>query len=202
MEVNEAEIANYLPGILRKLEWLSGEDLLKRIISMEFNRLIEYYRDAPVVEDYQERKPKRAAEPTNGRGGRNRKSDAQKDTRTAEQGYERVYVNAGKSEGFMPARLIETINDNMPMRVDIGRIDLLKDYTLFDVRRGFGAKVAKALTGARFFGHRLYAELADPNRDYAKASMRKSKASKSRRNDDDDRYTGPKNNRKRNKNRR
>ena len=202
VEVNEAEIANYLPGILRKLEWLSGEDLLKRIISMEFNRLIEYYRDAPVVEDYQERKPKRAAEPSNARSSRGRKSDAQKDSRTAEHGYERVYVNAGKSEGFMPARLIEIINDNMPTRVDIGRIDLLKDYTLFDVRRGFGAKVAKALTGARFFGHRLYAELADANRDYAKVSVRRTKAVKSRRDDDEERFTGPKNKRKSKKNRR
>ena len=58
VEVNEDEIAKYLPGILRKLEWLSGEDLLKRIVSMEFNRLLDYYKDAPNVEDYVDKKPR------------------------------------------------------------------------------------------------------------------------------------------------
>ena len=47
VKVNEEEISKYLPGIIHKLEWLSGEDLLKRIVSMEFNRLLDYYKNAP-----------------------------------------------------------------------------------------------------------------------------------------------------------
>jgi ATP-dependent RNA helicase DeaD len=189
VEVNEDEIAKYLPGILRKLEWLSGEDLLKRIVSMEFNRLLDYYKDAPEVEDYVEKKPcdGKDSKKGSGKAESRRRSDADKDSRKAERGYERIYVNAGKADGFMPARLIETINENMDGRVDIGRIDLLQNYALFDVRKGSSNKVITALKNARFFGKRLYAEVADPKRDYSKASNRKSN-SKGKRYDEGDKF--------------
>ena len=49
VKVNEEEIESFLPGIYRKLEWLSKEDLIKRVVSMEFNRFLEYYSNAPVA---------------------------------------------------------------------------------------------------------------------------------------------------------
>ena len=198
VKVNETEIEKYLPGIVRKLEWLSESDLLKRVVSLEFNRLLEYYKNAPEVADYEERgkgerkgrerdskRGERDSKRGERRGDRNERnrSDKDKDKRVAERGYERIYVNAGKSDGFFPARLIETINQNSEGRVDIGRIDLLQDYSLFDVRKGDGKKVVAALKNANYFGKRLYAELADPDRDYSKSSGRKN--SKGRHFDDD-----------------
>ena len=46
VKVNEEEIASYLPSIFRKLEWLSEQDIIKRIVSLEFNRLLDYYKDS------------------------------------------------------------------------------------------------------------------------------------------------------------
>ena len=180
VKVNETEIEKYLPGIVRKLEWLSESDLLKRVVSLEFNRLLDYYKDAPSVVDYEDKNPKSKKDRKGrDRGGdkasRRHDSEKDKDSRKAERGYERIYVNAGKADGFFPARLIDTINQNMSGRVDIGRIDLLNNYSLFDVRKGDGHKVVSALKNVRYFGKRLYAELADPNRDYSKLSDRKSK---------------------------
>ncbi len=188
VKVNETEIEKYLPGIVRKLEWLSESDLLKRVVSLEFNRLLDYYKDAPAVVDYEEKKPgdrerrSRNSDREEGRrGGRQDRAERRggsskdKDRRTAERGYERVYVNAGKSDGFFPARLIETINQNMEGHADIGRIDLLNNYSLFDVRKGEGKRVAEALKNAKYFGKRLYAEIADPDRESAKVSDRKGK---------------------------
>ena len=182
VKVNEEEIEKYLPGIVRKLEWLSENDLLKRIVSLEFNRLLDYYKDAPEVIDYEEKKPKKAE--------KNAKTAqrADKDRRVAEKGFERVYVNAGKADGFYPARLIDTLNQNMDGRVEIGRIDLFNNYALFDVRKGEGRKAVAALKNARYFGKRLYSEIADPNRDYEHASERKSN-SKGKRKDDDDNFS-------------
>lgn len=194
VKVNETEIEKYLPGIVRKLEWLSESDLLKRVVSLEFNRLLDYYKDAPNIVDYDDKKPsrkeKKGRDRDSQRGERQSRrhdSDKDKDRRSAEKGYERVYVNAGKVDGFFPARLIETINQNMSDRVDIGRIDLLNNYSLFDVRKGEGRKVVSALKNARYFGKRLYAELADPARDYSKSSERKG-GGKGRSNDDDDHF--------------
>lgn len=188
VKVNETEIEKYLPGIVRKLEWLSESDLLKRVVSLEFNRLLDYYKDAPSVVDYEDKNPKSKKDRKGrDRGGdkasRRHDSEKDKDSRKAERGYERIYVNAGKADGFFPARLIDTINQNMSGRVDIGRIDLLNNYSLFDVRKGDGHKVVSALKNVRYFGKRLYAELADPNRDYSKLSDRKCKG---KRTEDDE----------------
>ncbi|MBS1647715.1 MAG: DEAD/DEAH box helicase [Bacteroidetes bacterium] len=46
-QVNEAEIATYLPKIYEQLQDLSKEDLIKRFVSEEFNRFLEYYQQAP-----------------------------------------------------------------------------------------------------------------------------------------------------------
>ena len=190
VKVNEDEIAKYLPGIVKKLEWLSENDLLKRIVSLEFNRLLEYYKDAPEAIDYEERKPRDRKAKHDDKEPRDKQQNGSrqnKDRRTAEQGYERIYVNAGKNDGFFPARLIETLNQNMEGRVEIGRIDLFPSYALFDVKKGESRRTVSALKNARYFGKRLYAEIADPNRDYAHSSERKSN-SKGRHADGDDSF--------------
>lgn len=190
VKVNEDEIAKYLPGIVKKLEWLSENDLLKRIVSLEFNRLLEYYKDAPEAIDYEERKPRDRKAKRDDKEPRDKQqggSRLNKDRRTAEQGYERIYVNAGKNDGFFPARLIETLNQNMEGRVEIGRIDLFPGYALFDVKKGESRRTVSALKNARYFGKRLYAEIADPNRDYAHSSERKSN-SKGHHADGDDSF--------------
>lgn len=50
VKVDDGEIDKYIPGVQRKLEWLSQEDLLKRVLSLEFQRLLEYYKDAPKID--------------------------------------------------------------------------------------------------------------------------------------------------------
>lgn len=50
VKVNEEEIAEFMPDIYRKLEWLSKEDLIKRMVSHEFNRFAEYYRNRAEIE--------------------------------------------------------------------------------------------------------------------------------------------------------
>lgn len=169
VKVDEEAIGKYITGVRRKLEWLSEEDLLKRVVSLEFNRLLEYYKDAPRIDfiDEKPRKERKDPKPRN---------DKEKDRRTADRGMARIYVNAGKADGFFAGNLIDLLNRNIKgERVDVGRIDLLPTYSLFDVRKADAAKVVAALTGDEFFGKRIYSEIADPDKDYAKASGRKSR---------------------------
>ena len=103
-------------------------------------------------------------------------SDKDKDRRTSEPGMERVYVSAGKADGFFAGNLIDMLNKLVEgKRVDVGRIDLMPGYSLFDVRKGDAKRVVSALKGAEFYGKRLYSEIADQSKDYAHASERKSK---------------------------
>lgn len=172
VEVNDSEIDRYIPGVAKKLSWLSAEDLLKRVLSLEFNRLLDYYKDAPKI-DFIDEKPARKE----GKRGDKRdepRSDKDKDRRTAERGMERVYVNLGKADGFFAGNLIDMLNKNIPgQRVDVGRIDLLPAYSLFDVRKADARRVVAGLKGLEFFGKRVFSEIADPDRDYASLSKGK-----------------------------
>lgn len=175
VKVNEEEIAKYLPGISRKLEWLSEHDLLKRVISLEFNRLLDYYKDAPKI-DFIDARPERKRKGDKTDKTDRPANDKEKDRRTAARGMERIYVNVGKRDGFFAGNLIELLNRQIQgKRIDVGRIDLLPAYTLFDVSKKDARKVVGALTGTDFFGKRLHSEIADPTRDYTRLADKKKK---------------------------
>lgn len=156
VEVNEQEIAKYLPGVSKKLEWLSGEDLLKRVLSLEFNRLLAYYRNMPDID--------LNADESSREGNGKKKRGERRDS----EAMERIFINIGKKQGFYPGNLMEMINKNISgSKPDIGRIDLYGDHSFFDVRKGDGPRVVQALKGADFYGHRIYAEMEQPGKDYS-----------------------------------
>ena len=174
VEVDDNEMEKYLPGVMKKLGWLSSEDVIKRVLSLEFHRLLEYYKDAPKI-DFIDEKP---AKPRKERKERNDapRSNEDKDRRTASKGMARVYVNVGKRDGFFAGNLIEMLNKNISgPRVDVGRIDLLPSYSLFDVKKADAKRVVNGLKGADFLGKRLYSEIAEADKDYAHAATRRSK---------------------------
>jgi ATP-dependent RNA helicase DeaD len=176
VEVNDEEMNKYTPGVIKKLGWLSNEDLIKRVLSLEFNRLLDYYKDAPNIDVIDEKPSKDKAKDKTKAKDNAPRSDKEKDRRTAESGMARIYVNAGKSDGFYAGTLIDLLNQNIPgRRVDVGRIDLLPGYSLFDVSKKDAQRVVGSLKGATFMGKRLYSELADPDKDYARASARKNR---------------------------
>ena len=168
VDVREEEIQAYLPGVLKKLSWLTTEDLLKRVLSLEFNRLLDYYQKAPVLDVVVETKKKdREKKP---KAERTIPSKNEKDRRMAENGYERVYINVGKAQGFFAPDLIRMINSaTHGERINVGRIDLLTNYSLFDIAEGDAARVIRALKNADFHGTRLYLEKAVEGKDYASA---------------------------------
>ena len=174
VEVNEEEINRYLPGVIKKLSWLTTEDLLKRVLSLEFNRLLNYYKDAPNI-DFIDEKPAKEKKGKE-RQTKEHPTDREKDRRTAERGMARIYINLGKADGFFAGNVIDMLNKNVEgRRVDVGRIDLLPSYSLFDVKKADAKRVVAALKGLEFFGKRVFSEIADPERDYARTSERKTK---------------------------
>lgn len=159
----------------KKLEWLSQEDLLKRVLSLEFNRLLAYYQNMPDIDLNESDKGKKGRKESEPREKKN------KDRREAEPGYERLMVNVGKSNGFFPGNLMELVNRNVNgAKPVIGRIDLLPAYTLFDVRKEDAHRVLDALKHAEFFGDKIHAEIAS-DKDYSSESRKGSKGKKSSR---------------------
>ncbi len=171
VEVNDEEIARFLPGVIKKLGWLSNEDLVKRVLSLEFNRLLEYYKDAPQI-DFIDEKPRKEKKHRDDEPA----TKEEKDRRTASNGMERIYISVGKRDGFYAGNLIEMLNRLVPgKRVDVGRIDLMPGYSLFDVKKSDAKRVVANLKGADFMGKRIQSEVASADKDYAKVSMRRTK---------------------------
>ncbi len=152
VEVNEEEISSYLPSIFRKLEWLSEEDLIKRVVSLEFNRLLDYYRDAEELDVPEERSSKKESR----RGER----DSVKKSRSAQSGFARLFINLGKNDGLYPNTLIDMINRNVGGHVVVGKIDLMPNFSFFDIEESEANYVMKSLKNMDFFGKRVFVEPA------------------------------------------
>ena len=142
VKVNEAEIERLLPSIFRKLEWLEKEDIIKRIVSLEFNRLIDYYQQAEEIVEPQE-SSRRSRDESRGKRGERQENGSRK----AEKGYARLFINVGKMDNVNPATLMGFINDNVKGKVPIGRIDLLKSFSFFEVPEEMAPKVVKSFKG-------------------------------------------------------
>ena len=160
VKVNDEEIESFLPGIYRKLEWLSKEDLIKRVVSMEFNRFLEYYSNAPEIETPSMNDRRSEREP---KGRKDHGSAREKTERKAEKGYTRLFLNVGKTDGFYANQIIELINRNMKkQRTTIGRIDLMQNFSFFEVAENQAQDVIKALNKVNLNGGRkLCGELPD-----------------------------------------
>ena len=154
VKVNEEEIADFMPEIYRKLEWLSKEDVIKRMVSMEFNRFLEYYRDREEIQTATDSRGERGTR-TEGRGSRDNGG-----SRTAAPGFTRLFINLGKMDNFFPNELINLLNSNTRGRIELGRIDLMKNFSFFEVDEKEAQSVIKALNRTNWNGRRVSVEIA------------------------------------------
>jgi ATP-dependent RNA helicase DeaD len=152
------EIEKFLPEIKEKLAGLDREELLKRVVALEFDRFLDDYRHgedliAPVSEK----------ESSFGRSGR-------RDSREQYTGnYTRLFINLGKTDGFYPEQLIELVNTNTKGRkVPIGKIDLLKTFSFFEVEANYADDLIGALNNATFMDRRVAVEIAQEKTDKPK----------------------------------
>lgn len=150
VKVNEEEIASLMPSIFRKLEWLDKEDIIKRMVSLEFNRMIDYYKDADEIQVVDERASRAERGERNERGGR-RGHDP-------EEGFVRFFLNFGKTDGLYPNQLIELVNKCVPGKVRIGKIDLRDNFSFFEVEENEAQRVMNSMNGFEIDGRRISVE--------------------------------------------
>jgi len=165
VELDNNEIDTYLPVIYKKLDWLSKEEVIKRFVSLEFNRFLDYYRDADElgepVEDRSSRRSDRSKDDFGGRGRKMKDFDGK-----SEKGYTRIFMSVGKIDGMVPAALIEHINNNVSgVKVPIGRIDLMGKFSFFEVKNEYADQVIGSLKNSRFRGSRVDVQLAQGKED-------------------------------------
>ena len=160
-EVKEDDIAEFLPAIYRKLDWLDKEDIIRRVVTREFGRFVEYYSNAPEPEPVVERSSK--GDRSKGDGAPRQRKE--KGDRNPEKGYARFFVNRGKRDGFYAAQVIDMVNRHVKHeRIDMGRIDLMQNFSFFEVPEKQADVVLRALKHAHVNGQHVVVELAGEGR--------------------------------------
>jgi ATP-dependent RNA helicase DeaD len=164
VELNEEQIEEFLPEILKKLDWLSREDLIKHFVSVEFNRFSSYYKNAPDLNIDAEKSP-------------HAKGKKKQDTKKAgHQGeFTRFFVNLGKINKLSTAKLIGLVNDATHTRdIEIGKIDILRKFSFFEIIAEHEELVLQSFAqGVKYDGIRVSVEVSKPEGEKSKGGFNK-----------------------------
>lgn len=147
VEVDESQIESFLPPILKKLSWLDRDELIKRFVSVEFNRFLEYYRNAGDLNVSHE-------QPT---------SVKEKKKRAGKNGYTRFFINVGTKQNLNAAGLIGIINDATNSRdIEIGKIDILRKFSFFEVGKENESVIMNAFQNVAMGDTKLEVQISKP----------------------------------------
>lgn len=160
IEVNESEIEQFMPVIYKKLAWLDREDLIKRFVSAEFNRFLQYYENAPDINATETHHNEKVVKQPEGKRDRNAFNPQNKRKR---KGYEfsRFFVALGKKNGINKRKIIDLVNQHLSDRgVEIGDIEVMKNFSFFEVDHRYEKQILSAFSKATYKGQRMDIDIA------------------------------------------
>ena len=151
-DVDEEQIAPFMQDISRYFEYVDKEDLIKKIVSMEFGKFLAYYADAPEISEVRGKKEEGHGRKEDGRKGEGRKGEARgrKQVTPTSEGYRKLFINLGKKDGFYPGELMQFLNKNVRGHVAVGHIDLLQTMSYFEVPEEDAERVIKFVNGQTY----------------------------------------------------
>ena len=161
VDINREEIDDYLPVVFRKLEWMSREELITRMVALNFNRFLDYYKDAVDlnVSDRDEKKDKK---------------ERKKEREHRDETMMRLYFGMGKNDHILPQKIIGKINDvTRSKNIPIGRIDLYGDYSYVDVEESFVPLILESFADPHSNPRGIVVEVAKDQPDRKKGGEKK-----------------------------
>jgi ATP-dependent RNA helicase DeaD len=153
VEVNEQQIEQYLPRIMDEFKDVSKEDFIKRFASIEFNRFLDYYKNAadlnaPVEEGrFDRERGERGERAPRGEGGKSE--------------YTRLFINLGSVDEFNRGDLLGYICTNAKISGrSVGKIDVKGVYSFFEVPNAETEAVMNNFKGVEFKGREVRIEVS------------------------------------------
>lgn len=142
VKINEDEIGEFLPAVYEELKDLTKQELIKRFASIEFNRFLDYYRNAP---------------------------DLNKDDRRTSDGDgeryvtgSRFFINLGKMDGLDNSTMLRVIEDVSGVsRQHIGKMELKGAYSFFEVEKDKVDTLLNEFKGAEYKGRQVRVEVTE-----------------------------------------
>lgn len=160
INVKEKDIEKFMPQILASFETMDKTEIIKKFVSAEFNRFIEYYDRAGDLNQ-------RAKQDS----GRERGERKDKGQRARDEGKTRFFLSAGRRDGLNPGALLRVVCDSAGIKSDvIGRIDIMTSYAFFDVDEAHTERILKNVNGTEFEGTKLSVEVTNTQNGGSKDS--------------------------------
>jgi len=145
VKVNEAEIGEFLPAVYEELKDVTKPELIKRFASIEFNRFLDYYRNAPDLNQDERR--------SIGSSG---------DSDRGSISGSRFFINLGKMDGLEKGDLLAFIDEACGVDGrNIGRIELKGAYSFFEVEKEKVDAILSGFKGVDYKGRQVRVEITD-----------------------------------------
>ena len=151
VEVNEQQIEQYIPRIMEEFKEMSKEEFIKRFASIEFNRFLDYYKNAPDLNAPLEE------------GRRFERNDDRSVDRNsgAKSEYTRLFINLGSVDEFNRGDLLGYIcNQTKISGRTVGKIDVKGVYSFFEVPHADVDKVMASFKEGEYKGRPVRIELS------------------------------------------
>ncbi len=153
--VDEDRLEPFLPAIAQKLSALDRDALIKRLVSLEFNRIFAYYQNAPDLNETRESKE-------NGRKRSRKHMVAEGRSAFGENigTFTRFALNIGKKDGVRPVRLIGMINERTGIRdIAIGKIAITEKRSFMEADSRFANDILEAFQNLMMNGKHVTIEI-------------------------------------------
>lgn len=151
VEVNDQQIDQYIPRIMDEFADMSKEDIIKRFVSLEFNRFLDYYKGA--------RDLNAAADDRGDRKERGERSE--RGSRGGSAGFTRLFINLGAVDDFTRGDLLGYICNNTGISGrSVGKIDMKGVFSFFEVEDEHVQKIIDAFKPIDFHGRDVRIEIS------------------------------------------
>ena len=152
----DSSIETYMPKVYEELSALTKEDILQKFVSMEFNKVLKYYKNAPDLNAGGREKKKREKIERN--------SDNVREHRQ-HNNFARFYINVGTKHKLTASRMIGLINDSLGIRgIEIGKIEILRGFSFFEIESEYEDKLMQGFRkGMQVAGVHIVVEKTNDN---------------------------------------
>ena len=180
VDVNESEIGCFLPPVYSTLAGLSREDLIKRFVSLEFNRFLTYYKDSEDINvGPMDKRKRKFSESMDEAFPKDRERPGKKSFGSMANS-KRFFASIGNMDNLNKGALVRLICDRSGIRSDkIGTIEILREFSFFEVDSTVAERVREALKDVSLDGRKITMDYAAPRsssekREYKKPEKRSS----------------------------
>ncbi|HZJ19298.1 MAG TPA: DEAD/DEAH box helicase [Pricia sp.] len=149
------DVENYLPAINEVLEGIDREELIKKIVSVEFTRFSNYYNKTKDLNTTDSRETRVS------RGDREQSSSSSSNGSPSSNGSVRYFINVGEKDGYDWMTLKDFLRDTLSLgQEDVYKVDTKDSFSFFNTEAEHTDQILKFFTDFKLNGRFINVEIS------------------------------------------